>query len=156
VNRDAPVTTATVALATGKMMVAARRAAPPGPSDPAAAVTAIRAALAPLWPKVPPEAVRDVLATAAEGAAEAGITRIPESITSRYPAYGELIAAVTLLDMAGRWYRAGKPASQPGRPAPHQALASSVAFDRDEDDDTLTALAILLALAFTAVPAGES
>jgi hypothetical protein len=153
VNRDNPPTAEGIALATGEMMVAARRAAP-RPGDPAAAVAAVRAALAPLWPKVPPEAVRDVLATAAEGAAEGGITQVPEGITARY-SYPELITAVTMLDMAGAWHSAGKPAARAGRPAPHVALASAAAFDRAEDEETLTALAVLLALAFTAVPAGE-
>ena len=55
----------------GRGDVAGRRAAIAAPEDLAAAAAAVRAAIAPLWPQVVPEAARDVLTTPMLGFAAA-------------------------------------------------------------------------------------
>jgi hypothetical protein len=150
-NRDDVPTGAAVALATGELMVTARRTVAmlaPG-TGPADAVAAVRAAVGQLWPKVSPEAARDVMTAAAELACECGVTELPADVADRY--VGQLNGAEGMLDFTGEWLAAGKPEPEPGRFTPSVAFASSVAFDRDEDDETLTSVAALLALAHMAL-----
>jgi len=148
-----------VALATGELMVAARRtvAALPADAAPAAVVAEIRSALGQLWPGVPPEAVRDVLISAAELAAELGVTQMPDDLSvelaERYP--GQLDGADGMLELTAGWITAGKPTG-PGGFTPPVAFASSVAFDRAEDEETLTSLAALLAVSHLALAERET
>jgi hypothetical protein len=150
VNRDDPPNGAVIALATGELMVTARRAVAERQAiDPADAVAAVRAAVGQLWPKVPPEAVRDVMVAAAKMAREFGVTELPATVADQYS--GQLDGADGMLELTGEWIAAGKPAPTNGPFTPPIAFASSVAFDRDEDEETLTSLAALLALAHMAM-----
>lgn len=148
-----------VALATGELMVAARRTVTALPADaaPAAVVAEIRSALGQLWPRVPPEAVREVLISAAELAAELGVTQMPDDLSvelaERYP--GQLDGADGMLELTAEWITAGKP-TRPGGFTPPTAFASSVAFDRAEDEETLTSLAALLAVSHLALAEREA
>jgi hypothetical protein len=150
-DRDNLPTGAAVALATGELMVIARHtvAGLPPTTEPAAVVAALRAAVGQLWPKVMPEAARDVMVAAAELACECGVTELPADVISRYSG-GPLNGADGMIELTGEWLAAGKPEPEPGRFTPPFALASSVAFDRDEDEETLTSLAALLAIAHMA------
>lgn len=148
-NRDDLPTAAAIAVATGELMVAARRTVRPG-MDLAAAVTEVRAAVTALWPGVMPEAARDVMATAAQMACQYGVTDLPAGLLDHYWS-GQLDSAEGLLQLAREHAAADWPASwpepQPGPPGQLLAFASSVAFDRAEDEETLTSLSALLALA---------
>lgn len=145
-KRDPAPSPAGVAMATAEIMTAARRAVSPG-ADPVAAVAAIREALAPLWPTVPPEAVRDVLVVSGTAAYERGIRGLPDGLADR--------TAEWLIEMITDC-RAGTLASPgPGGFSPPEAFASSVAFDRDEDAETFATLAVVLALAETAAAPDE-
>jgi hypothetical protein len=147
-NRDDMPTGADVASATADLFAAARRtvAALPLGADQAAAVAAVRSALGQLWPKVMPEAVRDVMVSAAQLACEYGVTELPTAVVGQYTA-GPLDGAAGMLELTGQWIAEGRPAPANGLFTPPMAFASSVAFDRDEDEETLTSLAALLALA---------
>lgn len=152
-------TGAAIALATGELMVAARRTVTALPADaaPVAVVAEIRSALGQFWPRVPPEAVRDVLISAAELAAELGVTQMPDDLSvelaERYP--GQLDGADGMLELTAEWITAGKPTG-PGGFTPPAAFASSVAFDRAEDEETLTSLAALLAVSHLALAEREA
>lgn len=156
-NRDDMPTGAAVALATGELMVTGRRAVAAYLAgltadvlaEPAAAVAAVRADVEPLWPKVMPEAARDVMIAAAELACDLGVTELPADLADRYA--GQLDGAEGMLELTGEWLAAGKSGPGPGGFTPPVAFASSVAFDRDEDDETLTSLAALLALSHLAL-----
>ncbi len=143
-NRDLPPTGPMVALMFAELMATGRRAAiTQEPGLPAEAAAAVQAALTPLWPRVAPEAARDVLITCAQIAVNHGITRLPVGIDN--------ITAATMLELTAGWVAAGSP--DPGaRPTPPAAYASSAAFDRDEDADTFAAVALLLVIAHPSVP----
>lgn len=158
-RREPIPTPGVVALATGELMVAARRtvATLPAGTEPRAAVAEMREALSQLWPTVPPESVRDVLIGATELASELGITEVPEDLSAElaelYP--GELDGADGMLDLMTEWVNAGRPIG-PGAFTPPVAFASSTAFDRDEDEETLTSLAVLLAISHLALAEREA
>ena len=145
-NRDDMPTGAAVALAFGELMVTAKRLTAQLPrlneSTPdqlADAVTAVRASIAGIWPNVLPEAARDVMVTATGMASHHGVRSLPEGLadeTADWP-----------LVMTGQ---DGVP--EAGAIGSALAFASSVAFDRDEDDQTLTSVAVLLTLAHLALP----
>jgi hypothetical protein len=146
-NRDTLPSGADVALAFGELMVRARRVIATEPAaPPATAAAAVRAAIGEIWPKVMPEAVRDAMLTAAEMAVGAGITTIPGEIDAHYP-HTQFDAAV-MLELTAEWIAEGSPRT--GGFTPPEAFASSVAFDREEDEQTLTSLAVLLTLAHIA------
>ena len=146
-DRDSPPDTLVASLMFGELMATGRRAAiaqEPGLPDEAAA--AVQDALTPLWPRVVPEAARDVLVTCAQLAVSQGITRLPDSAGS--------ITAATMLELTAEWVAAGSP--DPGaRMTPPAAYASSAAFDRTEDAETFAAVALLLAVAHPAEAARE-
>jgi hypothetical protein len=145
-DRDTPADGLVAAVMFGELMAAGRRAAIAAPDDLAEAAAAVRSALAPLWPRVVPEAARDVLTTCAQIAVSRGVTELPASAGS--------ITAATVLELTAEWAAAGSP--DPGaRFTPPVAYASSVAFDRDEDAGTLAAVALLMAVAHPAAPARE-
>jgi hypothetical protein len=152
-RRDRTPTGAEVALATGELMVRGRRevAAWPGvaANELPALVALVRNAVSELWPRVPPEAARDVMHAAAEMACEGGVRELPAEVAEVYAA-GDLIAAADLLDLMAGWLGAGRPEPSPGGFTAPLALASSVAFDRAEDAETLTSLSVLLVLAHVA------
>jgi hypothetical protein len=158
-KRDPAPSPAAVALATGELMVTARRLtarlprlAQSAPEQLTAAVTAVRAGILDgLWSKVPPEAVREVMVTTAEMACEAGVTEIPESVAAMLP--GDLDGAEGMLELTREWIAAGRPEPGPGRFTPPSAFAGSVAFDRAEDEQTLASLSVLLTLAHLTIPA---
>jgi hypothetical protein len=138
-ERDLPPTGPVAVLMFAELMATGRRAAltqEPGLLDEAAAV--VQVALTPLWSRVVPEAARDVLVTCAQIAVNDGITRLPDTIGN--------ITARTMLELTAGWVAAGSP--DPGaRMTPPAAYASSAAFDRDEDEETFAAVALLLAVA---------
>ena len=145
-DRDTAPDGLVAALMFGELMAAGRRAAIAAPDDLAEAAAAVQAALTPLWPRVVPEAARDVLTTCAQIAVSRGVTELPTSAGS--------ITAATVLELTAEWVAVGSP--DPGaRFTPPVAYASSAAFDRDEDAETLAAVALLLAVAHPATPAGE-
>lgn len=117
------------------------------PSGTAAAdaAAAVRAEVEPVWSHVVPEAARDVMIAAAQLAVGRGVAELPADVAERYGARA-VVAAVDMIDLTREWVAAGEPRAPGGFPPP-VALASSVAFDRDEDDWTLTSVAVLLALA---------
>lgn len=137
-NRDDPPSGPVIALAMAEMMTAARRATSPG-ADPTAAVAAIRAELAPLWPRVPPESARDVLVMAAELAWQHGARSLPDGLADQ--------TAEWLLEMTGQ-----DDVPEAGAIGSARAFASSVAFDRDEDAETFATVAVVLAAALTSEP----
>jgi hypothetical protein len=154
-DRDRPPTGADVALATGELMVRGRRAVAAwpdvAPNTLPALVAEVRAAVSELWPRVPPEAARDVMLAAAEMACQAGVTEVPAEVAEVYA--GELDGADGTLSMMRDWLAAGRPEPTNGPFTPPLAFASSVAFDRDEDAETLTSLSVLLVLAHVAARA---
>lgn len=126
------------------VMVAGKRAAmsaPPG--DLAAAVTAVRKTIAPMWPRLVPEAARDVMIACAQLAVTLGVTELPAALDS--------ITAADMLELTAEWVAAGSPAPRV-KFTPPTAYASSSAFDRDEDAETFTAVCLLLAIAHPASP----
>lgn len=135
-KRDPAPGPAEVALATAEMLTGARRATSPG-ADPVAARNAIRDALTPMWPRVSPEAVRDVLVTAAELAWQRGARSLPDGLADQ--------TAEWLLEMTGQ-----DDVPEAGAIGSARAFASSVAFDRDEDAETFATVAVVLAVAETA------
>jgi hypothetical protein len=167
-NRDDVPTGAAVALATGELMVTARRLTArlprldeSAPGQLAAAAAVVRAGVAEIWPKVPPEAARDVMVTSAEMACEAGVTTVPEPVAEMLP--GELDGAEGMLTLTAEWRaetypsdrRAGVPMGPGVSMPPPVAFASSVAFDRGEDRETLSSLSMLLTLAHLSLPRPE-
>ena len=142
-DRDTPPDGLVAALMFGELMAAGRRAAIAASDDLAEAAAAVQAALTPLWSRVVPEAARDVLITCAQIAVSRGVTELPASAGN--------ITAATVLELTAEWVAAGSPG--PGaRFTPPVAYASSAAFDRDEDAETLAAVCLLLAVAHPAVP----
>jgi hypothetical protein len=135
VKRDPAPAPAITLAAVAEMTIAARRAIIPG-ARPAGARQAILTALRPLWPDVPPEAAREMLVTMAERARACGVRTLPAGVADQ--------TAGWLLELAGQ--QGPGPAGMPAV----AGLASSVAFDRDEDTQTLTSLATLAAVAFLA------
>jgi hypothetical protein len=152
-NRNDQPDLAAAAVAIGELLVTARRTvaayltaqAAGSVIGPAVAVEAVRAAVEPLWPRIPPEAARDVMVSMAAMACEHGVTTVPADVTARYP--GQLDAADGLLELTST---SAPAAAGPHHFTPAAAYASSVAFDRDEDDATLVSLAALAALAHIA------
>lgn len=156
-NRDTLPGPGSVALATGELMVTARRLtarlprlAESSPEQLAAAVAVVRAGVLELWPQVMPEAARDVMLTCAETACEAGVREVPGAVADMLP--GELDGAAGMLELTAEWIAAGRPERAAGGFAPPYAFASSVAFDRDEDTETLASVSVLLTLAHLALP----
>ncbi len=145
-DRDTPPDTLVASLMFGELMATGRRAAIAAPEDLAEAAAAVRAALTPLWPHVVPEAARDVLITCAQIAVGRGVTDLPPSVDN--------ITAATMLELTAGWVAVGSPGPAV-RFTPPTAYASSAAFDRDEDELTFEAVALLLAVAHPAGPASE-
>ncbi len=145
-DRDTPPDGLVAALMFGELMAAGRRAAIAASEDLAEAAAAVQSALTPLWPRVVPEAARDVLTTCAQIAVSRGVTELPATVDN--------VTAAAVLELTAEWAAAGSPG--PGaRFTPPVAYASSAAFDRDEDAGTLAAVALLLAVAHPAAPARE-
>jgi len=138
-KRDPAPTPAEVVIATAEILTAARKATSPG-ADPVAAVAAIREALAPLWPRTPPEAVRDAMVTAAEMAYHRGARGLPDGLADQ--------TADWLMEMVCECRATGLG----DRMAAPVAFVSSVAFDREEDAETFTSLAVVLAIAEASDP----
>jgi hypothetical protein len=142
-NRDLPPSEAVIALIFAEIMTVGRRAAIVASDDLAEAAAAVQAALTPMWPQVVPEAARDVLTTCAQIAVSRGVTELPPTVGN--------ITAATMLELTAGWVAAGSPG--PGaRFTPPVAYASSAAFDRSEDDETLAAVALLMAVAHPPAP----
>jgi hypothetical protein len=97
-----------------------------------------------------------VMITAAQVAVEAGVAVVPDAAAAMFPG-GHVDGADGMLELTGEWIAAGRPGpgSYPGGFMPPFAFASSVAFDRDEDDQTLTSVSVLLTLAHLAAPAAR-
>src|ERR1700740_2223514 len=147
-DRDTTPYPGAIALATGELMIAGKRAVEalaPG-SGPAVAAAAVLVAIRPLWHRVMPEAARDVMVAAAQLACQNGPAGRPAGLVEEYGP-GPLDAATGMLEMTAEHEAASWPEPQPGRTSPPLAFASTGAFDRDEDDATLTSLAALLAVA---------
>jgi hypothetical protein len=145
-DRDTPADNLVAALMFADIMAVGRRAAIAAPEGLAGAAAAVQAALTPLWPRVVPEAARDVLTTCAQIAVGRGVTELPGAAGN--------ITAATVLELTAEWAAAGSP--DPGaRFTPPVAYASSAAFDRAEDAETLAAVALLMAVAHPAGPARE-
>lgn len=143
-DRDSPPDPLVAALMFGELMAAGKRAAiRQEPGLPAEAAAAVQDALTPLWPRVVPEAARDVLITCAQIAVNRGITGLSADIDN--------ITAATMLELTAEWAAAGSPDSG-ARFTPPAAYASSAAFDRTEDAETFAAVAVLLAVAHPAGP----
>jgi hypothetical protein len=145
-DRDTPPDGLVAALMFGELMAAGRRAAIAAPGDLAEAAAAVQAALTPLWPRVVPEAARDVLITCAQIAVGRGVTELPPAVSN--------ITAATMLELTAGWVAAGSP-DPAARFTPPAAYASSAAFDRSEDAETFAAVALLMAVAHPAAPARE-
>jgi len=142
-NRDLPPSAAVATLIFAEIMAAGRRAAIAASDDLAEAAAAVEAALTPMWPQVVPEAARDVLMTCAQIAVSRGVTELPPAVSS--------IPAAAMLELTAGWVAAGSP--DPGaRFTPPAAYASSAAFDRSEDAETFTAVALLIAVAHPPEP----
>jgi hypothetical protein len=142
-DRDTPPDNLVAALMFGELMAAGRRAAITAPAGLAAAAAAVQTAITPLWPQVVPEAARDVLVACAQLAVSRGITALPAGIEDE--------TAAAMLELTAAQPASGSPGTAGGF-APPVAYASSAAFDRDEDAATLSALALLMALAHPAAP----
>ena len=84
---------------------------------------------------------RDVLVACAQVAVSRGITALPADIEDE--------TAVSMLELTAAQPASGSPGTAGGS-APPVAYASSAAFDRDEDAATLSAIALLMALAHPA------
>jgi hypothetical protein len=151
-DRDHPPSGADVALATGELMARGRRAVAAWPdvrpNELPALVNEVRITVSELWPRVPPEAARDVLVAAAELACRAGVTEVPAELGEVYA--GELDGAEGMLALTREWLAETYASDRREATPPPVAFASSVAFDRDEDAETLTSLAVLLVLAHVA------
>jgi hypothetical protein len=145
-GRDTPPEPLVAALMFGELMAAGRRAAVNGPGDLAGAAATVRAVIPPLWPRVTPEAARDVLVACAELAVAQGVTGLPGESGD--------ITAGDMLELAAGHAAAGSPPA--GGLAPHVAYASSAAFDREEDAAVLDSVCLLLVLAHPAsdIPPG--
>jgi len=147
-NRDSAPDSAAITLATAELLAVARRtwrhlSANYGLAI-GHAVDEMAAALGQLWPSIPPESARDALCHAARAAVLDGVTAVPMPDAD--------FTASTLLEMTAEWLAAnpghevtGPPIGFPGNPP--LVFASSVAFDRDEDAETLYSLAVLCVLA---------
>ena len=147
-NRDSAPDSASITLATVELLAVARRTwhtlsanygLAIGP-----AVDAMTAALGQLWPSIPPESARDALCSAARAAVTGGITTVPMRDAD--------FTASTLLEMTAEWLAANPGHEVTGAPVgfpanPPLVFASSCAFDRDEDAETLRSLAVLCVLA---------
>lgn len=147
-NRDSTPTPAAITIATAQLLVTARWAWHKLSANygltMATAVAPMAAALRQLWPSTPPESARDALCISARAAVIGGITKVPMQDPD--------FTASTLLELTAGWLAAnpghevtGAPIGLPGNPP--LAFASSCAFDRDEDAETLRSLAVLCVLA---------
>lgn len=124
------------------MTVGAWAARDTGDAGLPAAVTAVRAAVLPLWGRTVPGAARDVLVACADLAVTSQVTSLPE-------AAGVSEIAAGMLDLTVTWDAGGRSL---GFTSP-LAFASSCAFGRDDEDAVLEAVCVLLALAH---PAGTA
>lgn len=122
----------------------------------AAAVDAVRSAIAELWPQVSPEAARDVMLEAASTACLNGVTT---QVAVAGISSGDLAAVRRMLELADKWfivdhYRAalGRTGLSPDQAAEASAFASSLASGRSYDQETFATLSVLLALAGLAAP----
>jgi hypothetical protein len=113
----------------------------PEPDDAALAV------IRPLWPFVTAQAVRYILARAAEDIVEHRGTRLARDIASAIPS--PLAAAI--LTACVNYVAAGRE-EQPGSPpgVPHDVIARRAADDPAAEQETLRATAVLLAAACSA------
>jgi hypothetical protein len=138
VNQDADAVGAANAGEVSELTAAAQRAlAGRIIWTPADATAAVRTELLTLWPEVSPEGVRDTLMEAAELALANGVTSSPESVA--------IWAAEAMLSAV---YRSRNPEPLPGFFTPPE-LATLLASDETPDTETLEALSVLLALAYT-------
>jgi hypothetical protein len=106
---------------------------------PGGAGAVVREAVTALWPRTTPEAVADVLATCADMIVSRGVITGPGGYVSVLDGWGHCPVAADMLAITAEW-------AANGRLAP-TALASSMAFDRDEDAAVLHGTWVLLALA---------
>ncbi|HUY51662.1 MAG TPA: hypothetical protein VMV92_39160 [Streptosporangiaceae bacterium] len=137
-NRDEIPDPAAVAAGTVKLMTLARRHAQSVPwlsCSPRTVRKVILAAVEPAWDSITPEVARDVMITAAEKVLRAGYTITPDEVSDR--------TADSLLELTRAHQR---PDADRGINPP-RAFASSRAFDRDADRETLQTVCVLLALA---------
>lgn len=96
-----------------------------------------------LWANTPPETVRDILLLTAEICCNSGLSKLPDWLDTSH--------AKWMLEVTQGWIDAGKPTTP--NFSPPYAYASSVAFDRNEDTETLDTVAVLLTIAHL-VPLG--
>ena len=108
---------------------------------PGGAGAVVREAVTPLWPRTTPEAVADVLVTCADMIVSRGE---PADVLD---GWGDCPVAADMLAITAEWAANGRPAPTNGPFTPPSALASSMAFDRDEDAAVLHGTWVLLALA---------
>jgi hypothetical protein len=152
-DRDTALDPTGITMATADVMSTAARAwrnlEDRERGDLAHAAGVIERTLSYLWPHIPPETARDVMCIAARDAAIAGTATIPAPL--------EDMTAECLLEMTAEWL-AAHPGHQVVNDAPiglpevcpPLAFASSCAFDREEDAETLRTVAVLYAVAFAA------
>jgi hypothetical protein len=159
-DRDNPPVGVTVALQTAELLTLARRAtmglprlAEQTPEGLRSAVQVMEIRLAEVWPHVVPETARDVMLAAARIACDARLRQVPEAILEAFP-NTQTMTADAVLELTAEWVDAGEPDPGAGF-TPPVAYASSAAFDRDEDEETLVSLAVLLTLAHLAIPGGH-
>lgn len=147
-NRDGTPTGAVITMHTTELIVTGRQTwhklSANGGLAVVPAVDGIAAALRQLWPSIPPESARDALCIAARAAVVGGITEVPV----RDPDF----TASTMLELTAELLAADPGHQVTGAPIgprmnPPLAFASSCAFDREEDAETLHSLAVLCVLA---------
>jgi hypothetical protein len=160
-DRDNPPVGVTVALQTGELLALAKKAtaglprlAEQTPAGLQSAVHVMATRVAEVWPNVVPETARDVMLAAARIACDAGVRQVPEAILETLPNM-QTMTADAVLQLTVEWVDAGEPYPGAGF-TPPVAYASSAAFDREEDEETLVSLAVLLALAHLALPGGRA
>jgi len=121
----------------------------------AAALVAVRGAIAELWPQVPPEVACEAILVATSAASQNGVTTVP--FVPGMPA-GELADADKMLELAAEWFSVGRypaadePRGSLGQAAEPRAFATALAFDRNYDQETFVTLVVLLTLAGLAIP----
>jgi hypothetical protein len=147
-DRDTPPDTLVATMMFAELMALGARAALFGPQDLPGAAAAVRAAITPLWPRVAPEAARDVLVASASIAYSHGVTAVPD-LPGELTGSSGAVTAGGMLDMTAEW-AAATPTPAGTRFTPPEAYASSCAFDRDDDAAVLDSVCLLMALAHPA------
>lgn len=108
---------------------------------------AVREAVTELWPRIIPEAVVDVLISCADMIVTRGVITGPNGYVSVLEGWDNCPVAADMLRITAEWAVNGRPAPAGGSFTPPHALASSMAFDRDDDALVLHGTWVLLALA---------